>query len=164
MLSKVEAITPPLANKGTVMKWQANWRDYVVYLFFAVILVIFGFTIGDKGFLTVANLFNITRTTSMIAIMAIAMTLVIAAGELDLSIGSAAALSALVAALVIKSGYGIVAGALAGLISGLAVGALNGFFCYRSEYPVLSGNTGFDAIDPRPGYAAYIYKARCDCG
>ena len=128
MLSKVEAITPPLANKGTVMKWQANWRDYVVYLFFAVILVIFGFTIGDKGFLTVANLFNITRTTSMIAIMAIAMTLVIAVGELDLSIGSAAALSALVAALVIKSGYGIVAGALAGLISGLAVGALNGFF------------------------------------
>jgi ribose transport system permease protein len=110
------------------MKWPINWRDFVVYIFFAAILVLFGLTIGDKGFLTVANLFNITRTTSMIAIMAIAMTLVIAAGELDLSIGSAAALSALVAALVIKAGYGLVLGALAGLLSGLAVGALNGFF------------------------------------
>ena len=88
---------------------QFQWRDFVVYIFFAVVLVFFAFTIGDKGFLTVANLFNITRTTSMIAIMAIAMTFVIAAGELDLSIGSSAALSALVAALVMTAGYGIFA-------------------------------------------------------
>ena len=128
MLSKVENLTTPIAHGELKMKLQANWRDYVVYPFFALILVIFGLTIGDKGFLTVANLFNITRTTSMIAIMAIAMTLVIAAGELDLSIGSAAALSALVSARVIKSGYGLIVGALAGLLSGLAVGALNGFF------------------------------------
>jgi len=128
MLSKAELKTPRIEVKEQTMKWQINWRDFVVYLFFAAILLLFGLTIGDKGFLTVANIFNITRTTSMIAIMAIAMTLVIAAGELDLSIGSAAALSALVSALVIKGGYGLIAGAVAGLLSGLAVGALNGFF------------------------------------
>lgn len=100
----------------------------MAYIFFAIVLVFFAFTIGDKGFLTVANLFNITRTTSMNAIMAIAMTFVIAAGELDLSIGSSAALSALVAALAMAVGYGLVAGVVLGILSGLAVGALNSFF------------------------------------
>ena len=107
---------------------QIQWRDFVVYIFFAIVLVFFALTIGDKGFLSVANLFNITRTTSMIANMAIAMTFVIAAGELDLSIGSSAALSALVAALTMAAGYGMVAGVAMGILSGLAVGALNSFF------------------------------------
>ena len=70
MLSKVETIIPRVEVKEPNMKWQINWRDFVVYIFFAAIMVLFGLTIGDKGFLTVANIFNITRTTSMIAIMA----------------------------------------------------------------------------------------------
>ena len=114
---------------------QFQWRDFVVYIFFAAVLVFFAFTIGDKGFLTVANLFNITRTTSMIAIMAIAMTFVIAAGELDLSIGSSAALSALVAGLTMTAGYGIIAGVTMGILSGLAVGALNSFFVTFFKIP-----------------------------
>ena len=114
---------------------QVQWRDFVVYIFFAVVLLFFALTIGDKGFLSVANLFNITRTTSMIAIMAIAMTFVIAAGELDLSIGSSAALSALVAGLTMAAGYGMVAGVAMGILSGLAVGALNGFFVTVFKIP-----------------------------
>jgi ribose transport system permease protein len=62
---------------------QLQWRDFVVYIFFAIVLAFFAVTIGDMGFLTVANLFNISRTTSMIAIMAIAMTFVIAVGALN---------------------------------------------------------------------------------
>jgi len=81
-------------NVGTILRSPAGFgfkvqlSDYVVYICFAVVLIFFGLTIGDKGFLTVANLFNITRTTSMIAVMAVAMTFIISAGELDLSVGS----------------------------------------------------------------------------
>ena len=127
MQSKADTMTLPVQT-NVAKPLSVNWRDFVVYIFFAIVLAFFAVTIGDKGFLSVANLFNITRTTSMIAIMAIAMTFVIAAGELDLSIGSSAALSALVAALVMKAGYGIAAGVAAGILSGLAVGALNSFF------------------------------------
>jgi ribose transport system permease protein len=127
MQSKVDAMTMP-AQVSIAKPKSINWRDFVVYIFFAIVIAFFAITIGDKGFLSVANLFNITRTTSMIAIMAIAMTFVIAAGELDLSIGSSAALSGLVSALVMKAGYGLVAGVAAGILSGLAVGALNSFF------------------------------------
>lgn len=126
MPSKVDtsAPRPPMA----VPRFRVQLNDYVVYICFAVVLVFFGLTIGDKGFLTVANLFNITRTTASIAVMGVAMTFVISAGELDLSIGSTAALAALVAALTIQAGYGVVGGVAAAIVSGLAVGALNGFF------------------------------------
>ncbi|MCV2866814.1 ABC transporter permease [Albidovulum sediminicola] len=107
---------------------KIQWQNYVVYIFFIVVLAFFGFTIGDSGFLTVTNLFNIARTTAMITIMAVAMTFVISAGELDLSVGSTAALAALVGALVMQAGYPWPLAVMAALAAGLGVGALNGFF------------------------------------
>ncbi|MFB2549999.1 ABC transporter permease [Ensifer soli] len=104
------------------------FQDYVVYIFFAMVLVYFAITIGDSGFLTVTNLFNIARTTAMITVIAVAMTFVIASGELDLSVGSTAALSALTCALVMQAGYGWIAAVVAALGAGLLVGCLNGFF------------------------------------
>ena len=129
MQSKVS--TPAVGAMAPVhgaAKRSIQWREFVVYIFFAVVLAFFAATIGDKGFLTVANLFNITRTTSMIAVMAVAMTFVIAAGELDLSIGSTAALAGLGAALAMQAGYGLVGGIVVAILCGLAVGLLNGFF------------------------------------
>ncbi|WP_081698495.1 ABC transporter permease [Limimaricola cinnabarinus] len=105
-----------------------DWRGYIVYLFFTAVLIFFAATIGDKGFLSVPNLFNIARNTAMIAVIAVAMTFVISAGELDLSVGSTAALSALVAALVMQAGFGMVAGVAAALGAGLLVGLVNGLF------------------------------------
>ena len=85
--------------------FNVRLSDYIVYMCFGAVLIFFALTIGDKGFLSVANLFNITRTTSMIAIMAVAMTFIISAGELDLSVGSIAALAALAAGLAIATGF-----------------------------------------------------------
>lgn len=103
-------------------------QDYIVYIAFALVFIYFAIEIGDSGFLTIRNLFNIARTTAMIVVMATAMTFIIGAGELDLSVGSTAALSALVAALVMQAGYGWVLAVAAGLGAGLLVGCLNGFF------------------------------------
>ena len=126
MQSKVNVGTALPSPAG--LRFKVQLSDYVVYICFAAVLVFFAATIGDKGFLSVANLFNITRTTSMIAVMAVAMTFIISAGELDLSVGSTAALAALMGALAIQAGYGWVGGVAAAVLSGLAVGALNGFF------------------------------------
>ena len=104
------------------------WQNYVVYLFFLVVLAFFAWTIGDKGFLTVTNLFNIARTTAMVTVIAVAMTFVISSGELDLSVGSTAALSALVAAMVMQAGFAWPLAIVAALASGLVVGSMNGFF------------------------------------
>ena len=50
-------------------------------------------TLHDKGFLDPNNLLNIVRQTAMIAIMAVAMTFVLRAGEIDLSVGAVAGLA-----------------------------------------------------------------------
>jgi ribose transport system permease protein len=107
---------------------KVQLQNYVVYIFFAVVLTFFAITIGDKGFLSVTNLFNIARTTAMVTVIAVAMTFVISAGELDLSVGSTAALSALTCALMMQAGFPWPLAVLAGLASGLIVGSMNGFF------------------------------------
>lgn len=127
MQSKVIAsMRPPMSLPKVQAKIQ--WQNYVVYIFFALVLVFFGATIGDNGFLTITNLFNIARTTAMITVIAVAMTFVISAGELDLSVGSTAALAALTGALAMQAGLPWPAAVLVAIGSGLAVGFLNGFF------------------------------------
>jgi len=116
--------TPP--PRAALPKVQL--QNYVVYIFFAVVLAFFAITIGDKGFLSVTNLFNIARTTAMITVIAVAMTFVISAGELDLSVGSIAALSALTCGLVMQAGFVWPLAVMAGLTAGLIVGSMNGFF------------------------------------
>lgn len=94
----------------------------MAYVIFVMILGIFALWLGDR-FFSVNNILNITRQTAMISIMAMAMTFVIASGNIDLSIGAIAALSSLAVALTLQA-TGNVALAIA---AGLAVGALIGF-------------------------------------
>ena len=123
MQSKATATPRPNAALPKV-----QLQNYVVYIFFAVVLGFFAITIGDKGFLSVMNLFNIARTTAMITVIAVAMTFVISAGELDLSVGSIAALSALTCGLMMQAGFAWPLAVVAALAAGLIVGSLNGFF------------------------------------
>ena len=51
------------------------------------------------GFLTTGNLLNILRNISLQGVIAFGMTMVIIAGEIDLSIGSMVALSGVIIAL-----------------------------------------------------------------
>jgi ribose transport system permease protein len=100
---------------------------YVVYVAFLGLLVFFAVTLHDDGFTSEQNLLNILQQAAPIAIMAVAFTFTLSAGELDLSIGAVVALAALVAAKVMADA-GPVVGVLAGVGVGVAVGTLNGFF------------------------------------
>lgn len=110
-------------------------QDHSVYFFFAAVIAFFAVTIGDNGFLSVTNFFNIARTTAMISIVAFAMTFVIASGELDLSVGSVCALSALTCGMAIEAGTGWFVAVILALLSGLVIGAINGFFVTRIRIP-----------------------------
>ncbi len=83
-------------------------------------------------FLNAANLLNIANQISIIAIIAIGMTLVIITAGIDLSVGSLIALSAVVTCLYIErvagSEQASVAGMLAGALLGILVCAACGLF------------------------------------
>jgi ribose transport system permease protein len=112
----------------------ANWRQNIIYIGFVVIFVIFALTLSDKGFLNPNNLLNIVRQTAMIAVMAVAMTFVLSAGEIDLSVGAVAGLTTVTVAIAI-SVSGPLGGVLAGLATGLAVGVFNGWLTTRIGIP-----------------------------
>ena len=77
----------------------------------------------DDGFLTMRNLSNIVQQTAPVTIMAVGMVFVLSAGEIDLSIGSIVAVSALAAAVVLRQLRHGGRGASPGLGAGLGIGA-----------------------------------------
>lgn len=107
---------------------------YVVYIGFAIIFLAFAVVLYDDGFLSTTNLVNIVQQTTPITIMAIGMVFVLTAGEIDLSIGSIVAISALVAAVVLREHAWLV-GAAAGLGAGLLIGAINGAIVAYGRLP-----------------------------
>jgi ribose transport system permease protein len=104
---------------------RVDWRRYVIYIGFVVVFLFFAVLLRDQGFLSANNLLNILRQTATITVIAVAMTFVIACAEIDLSVGSVAGLSSVVAAIAL-SHWGLVAGIIGGLAVGLVVGAING--------------------------------------
>jgi ribose transport system permease protein len=127
-----EAVSQPSESFASRMK--EDWRQYVIYAGFIVIFIFFSVTLSDKGFLDPNNLLNIVRQTAMIAIMAVGMTLVLSAGEIDLSIGSVAGLASVTTALALAK-FGLVGGICCGVLTGIAIGMINGLLTTRVGIP-----------------------------
>jgi ribose transport system permease protein len=100
-------------------------RQNILYVGFVLLFAVFAVTLGGEGFTTSNNLLNIIRQTATISVMAVAVTFVIGAAEIDLSVGAVAGLASVICAMAIDS-YGVVPGILAGVLLGAVVGAING--------------------------------------
>lgn len=123
----------------------------VVYRLLAAGLLCAVLSVLSDAFLTAGNLLNVLRQASLLFLLASGLTLVILTAGLDLSLGANVALSACLAASVIKgTGFaslgfvtGIGCGALIGLINGLLVTALRvpSFIATYGMLWILSGLT-----------------------
>ena len=120
---------------GLKLVKKFDWRNYIVYFAFIGVLIYFSISLNEDGFLSTDNLLNIVRQTAMISIMGVAMTFVIAAKEIDLSVGSITALSSLTAALALQAGFGLVGGVVAGVGTGIVVGLINGLLITKAGIP-----------------------------
>ncbi len=103
--------------------------------FLGLILVITLFSIPSETrefFLSFRNFKLIFTQTVIVSVGALGMTMIIVSGGIDLSVGSAIALTSVVGALLIKQGWGaasvvfavIGAGGLIGLLNGAAIAGL----------------------------------------
>ncbi|MGE4266741.1 MAG: ribose ABC transporter permease [Deferribacterales bacterium] len=77
-------------------------------------------------FLTVGNILNVMRQTSINAVIAAGMTFVILTGGIDLSVGSILALCGAIAATLISTGFGVATTVFATLALGILLGVLAG--------------------------------------
>ena len=90
-----------------------------------IVLFLF-FSVSSQYFLKTKNLYNILYQVSAIGILAVAQTMVILTGGIDLSIGAIFTLSGWVMCFLVKD-VGFVQGIVVGLAVGLLCGAINGF-------------------------------------
>ena len=133
--SAAAGLLPVAAHRWLKRRRQdAGLRRYVVYVAAALIFGLFAVILRNDGFLSASNLLNIGRQAAPIAVMAVGMTFALAAAEIDLSVGSIAALSSLVAAETVGN-YGFVAGVAAALAVGAGIGLANGLITVKVRIP-----------------------------
>ena len=122
------------ASKGRQVPSQTNWRRlfglrergvYYALLLLITVLAIITTYLGQANYLSVLNLSNVVYQSSLMAIMAVAMTVVLISGNFDLSVASVAALAA---AILIGNAdaIGFFPAAAVALLVAMGVGLLNG--------------------------------------
>jgi ribose transport system permease protein len=107
--------------------WRGPLAPFAGLLFVIALFTIWGLvTKPDVAFLSGFRLALIAKQTAIVGMGAIGMTVVIAAGGIDLSIGSLLALCAVVFALMLDAGVDPALAVAAVLLVGTLGGALNG--------------------------------------
>ena len=96
---------PAAKNKG-LLGGRAGSFDYQEYALVGVIvlLLIGGAILEPDSFLTKDNMFNVLRQGSIVGVLAIGMTFVIATAGIDLSVGSMVAAAGVAGGLVVDNG------------------------------------------------------------
>jgi rhamnose transport system permease protein len=94
--------------------------------------------LADRRFAALATQQGLIGDMWEVATLALPMTLIIIAGGIDLSVGSAMALSSVVFGLAFAAHWGVVGAAAAAIACGAAAGALNGaFVAWVRVHPLL---------------------------
>ena len=101
-------------------------KNYGIIIAFVLICAIL--SVLSPVFLSVTNVLNVIRQTSIYGIMAVGMTFIILTGGIDLSIGSILAISGAICAGMLKSGDSILLAVVAAIGIGVLCGFANGFF------------------------------------
>lgn len=97
----------------------------------ATLVVFVLFTALNKNFLSWTNFVNILVATSLVGLIAIGHTYLIIAGQNDLSPGSLAAFSGVLAALLVSNGVNLILAFIITIIAGALVGVFNAFMVNR---------------------------------
>jgi ribose transport system permease protein len=118
-----------------------------------VVLISLAFAIITQGsWLSVGNMQSLSQITAVLAVMAFGVAIVIATGEIDISVGSVSGIGALAflgLAPVVGSGLAL----LAALACGILIGAFNGVFVAFLGVPSLLVTLGTLFLFQGVGYA-----------
>lgn len=112
----------------------------------ALFLLCLGLSILSDKFLTISNLWNVMRQISVNICISTGMTLIVLTAGIDLSVGSVLALCGAITAGLLKNGIEIPSGnlyvgftilgaMLAGILTGSALGAFNGWTITKFKVP-----------------------------
>jgi len=122
----------------------------------AIILLVIALGILQPRFFSLVNLFNVARQISLLSMIAIGMSYCLISGEFDLSVGATFGLSAIFSALIVTAGYNPLLAMLISLLTGVAVGTINGVLIAKVGIPSFVVTLGTMSIGR--GIALYHHK------
>ena len=109
-------------------EWLIEQKSLIALIFLIVVV-----SFLNPNFFTVDNILNILRQTSVNAIIAVGMTLVILTAGIDLSVGSVLALCGAFAASLIALEVPVLVAVPTALFAGAALGAISGIIIAKGK-------------------------------
>src|SRR3712207_66487 len=130
---QVPAGTGTPSFRAAAASRRSRLADNGIVAAFALLVV--ALAVASPTFRTLDNVLNIGRQSAILAIAAFAMTFVVVAGSIDLSIGAVASAAGVVTALRLAAGHPAPLAPLAGLAVALAFGLLNAAVVVLGKVP-----------------------------
>jgi rhamnose transport system permease protein len=126
----------------------ARWETFLLAL---IILTVLAFSVSwspwyTPYFFNLSNMLGMTNRVIAVGLMALPLTLIIIAGQIDLSVESMLALGAIVFAVRYEAGMNIWLAALVALLVGAVGGLFNGLVITRVRLPSLVVTLGTFAL------------------
>ncbi|CDG15764.1 ribose ABC transporter permease [Xenorhabdus doucetiae] len=120
--------TASASRRWLTKTWLMEQKSLIALLFLIAVV-----SSLSPNFFTLNNLFNILQQTSVNAIMAVGMTLVILTSGIDLSVGSLLALTGAVAASIVGADINALVAVAGALVLGAAIGACTGVIVAKGK-------------------------------
>ncbi|MCS7222367.1 MAG: ABC transporter permease [Anaerolineae bacterium] len=135
---------PGVMRRGLILPgWLLRWEALLVLLLLLASVVNASLS---PYFLDVHNLFGMTFNFMERGLIALTMTFIIISGNIDLSVASNLAMSAILMGVVYQAGWNIWLAALIGLAVGTLGGMLNGLLIAKVRLPALVVTLGTYAL------------------
>ncbi len=107
-----------------------------------ICLVLVIFQIIEPRFMNIDNIIGVFNSSTLLIVMALAMTMVIAVRGIDLSIAQVADAAGVIAAMLILAGYHFFVAIILALLFGLLIGVVNSILISYLGVPAIIGTLG----------------------
>lgn len=134
----------PKSALGRVVAGGAHQR---LLAFASLIVILIGFSLASPNFMQMSNMIAILQATSVNGVLAVAVTLVIITGGIDLSVGTMMTFTAVIAGVVLTyAGLPLPLGVIAAIGAGALCGLCSGTFVAKMKIPPFIATLGMMLI------------------
>lgn len=134
-------------NQSMLSRIIAAGTHQRVLAFASLVVLLIGFSIASPNFMQTSNMLAILQAASVNGVLAIAVTLVIITGGIDLSVGTMMTFCAVITGVVLTyAGLPLILGVFAAVLTGALCGAASGTFVAKMAIPPFIATLGMMLI------------------
>lgn len=129
------------------MKSRKKWSSVrglrtalLAFVAWAVLMVVFGFI--DSNVFKMTNILNLLRSMSKYLLVGVGQSIILITGNIDLSIGSIVAMSAMISCTLMTKGVSVIVAILVAFIACMAFGFINGVLVGKFKVPPFIATLG----------------------